>query len=157
MNTFMKDSSEFQLNGVLETKSDHGTALLLGADPEACQASSEILERCGLKTLRLSSLAELREAIRERKPCLLLCEDIVPEGDFRDVLKCAVSSKQEVPVIVFSRLADWERYLDAVGLGAYDLLRFPFRTGELQGVLGRALADSRLVFPGQATSRVPEG
>lgn len=146
MRAFLKDFSESQPRDLVasETKVSmrrNGTALLLGMDPEACDVSSDILERYGLDIVRLSCVADLREVIEERRPCVLVSEDRVADGDFRDVLGCVLSSVQEFPVIVFSRLADWDEYFAAVKLGAHDLLRFPFRTGELRWVVERALAD----------------
>lgn len=146
MRAFLKDFSESQACDLVASEAKvsmrrSGTALLLGMDPEACEVSSDILERYGLETVRLSCVAELREVIEERRPCVLVSEDRVADGDFRDVLGCVLSSVQEFPVIVFSRIADWDEYLAAVKLGAHDLLRFPFRTGELRWVVERALTD----------------
>lgn len=159
MRAVLKDFSESQQCDLVESKTEvtaprNGTALLLGKDPEACEVIWDILERYGLETLRLFRVAELRWVIEERKPCVLVSEDRVPDGDFRDVLGCVVSSMQELPVIVFSRLADWDEYFAAVKLGAHDLLRFPFRTGELRWVVERALADGPLVFQGGTGRRV---
>ena len=146
MRAFLKDFSESQACDFVasETKVSmrrNGTALLLGKDPEACEVSSDILERYGLETVRLSCLAELREVIERKKTVRASERGPCCHGDFRDVLGCVLSSVQEFPVIVFSRIAEWDEYLAAVKLGARDLLRFPFRTGELRWVVERALTD----------------
>lgn len=130
------------------------TALVLGADAEACQVASEVLERRGLTTSKLSRIAELRSEMLAQGAGLLICEDVLPDGDFRDILKLSLSQEAAVPVIVFSRLAHWDQYLAAVRLGAHDLLRFPFRTGELQWVAERALAEGSLALPNRAAGEV---
>lgn len=151
MRGFIRVSSKSQRHNQAKAASEYPqasrrTALVLGADAEACNAASEALETRGLATLRLWRVADLRSAMFEDAG-LLLCEDVLPDGDFRDILKLSLSQEAAVPVIVFSRLADWDQYLAAVRLGAHDLLRFPFRTGELQWVAERALAEGSLGLP----------
>lgn len=126
------------------------TAMLLGEDLEACDICSELLERCGLATTRLFTVADLRRTILGQEACLLLCEDVLPDGDFRDVLKIIRDSRASVPVILFSRVADWDEYFAAMKFGAHDLLRFPFRTGELKWVIDRTLAGGTLIFSSEA-------
>lgn len=155
MSRFMTVSSESQFQ---ELQADSSktlqttiqTAMLLGEDPEACDVGSELLERCGLATTRLSTVADLRRRVLGQEACLLLCEDVLPDGDFRDVLKIIRDSRASVPVILFSRLADWDEYLTAMKLGARDLLRFPFRTGELKWVIDQTLTDGTLSFSNEA-------
>lgn len=159
MSGFLKVSAkprfrELQVDSSKTLETTIQTAMLLGEDPEACDVGSELLGRCGLATTRLSTVADLRKRIAEQEACLLLCEDVLPDGDFRDVLKVVRDSRATVPVILFSRLADWDEYLAAMKLGAHDLLRFPFRTGELQWVIDRTLADGALGFSDEAGDQV---
>jgi len=159
MSQFIRVSSKSRLQNCLADNSSNSkinikTAMLLGADPEACEVGSRLLERCGLTTMKLSTVADLRKGMAEQEACLLLCEDVLPDGDFRDVLKVVRDSRATVPVILFSRLADWDEYLAAVKLGAHDLLRFPFRAGELQWVIDRTLAERPLDFSDEAGAQV---
>ena len=159
MSRFIKVSSksrfqELQADSSKTLETTIQTAMLLGEDPEACDVGSELLGRYGLATTRLSTVADLRRRILEQETCLLLCEDVLPDGDFRDVLRVVRDSRATVPVILFSRLADWDEYLAAMKLGAHDLLRFPFRRGELQWVIDRTLADGALGFSDEAGDQV---
>jgi DNA-binding NtrC family response regulator len=122
------------------------TALLLVADLGAFSVASEVLARCGLRTIRLSSVAELRKETSLHDASLLVCEEALPDGDFQDVLKFIRPSRADMPVIVFSRIADWDQYLTAVKLGACDSLQFPFRAGELQWAVAAALGTGHLAL-----------
>jgi len=51
--------------------------------------------------------------------------------------------------VVFSRLGEWDHYLEAIRLGAFDCLRYPFRTGELRWVVNRALQERGMSCPGE--------
>lgn len=144
MSGFIRVSSRFR-PGV--AKNSIRRVALVGADPETCGIASKLLDGRGLATLRFSTVSDLRKGFAAQETCLLLCEDVLPDGDFRDVLLVSHQVQPTVPVIVYSRIADWSEYLAAVKLGAHDLLRFPFRAGELQWVIDRALADGTMVSP----------
>jgi len=47
---------------------------------------------------------------------LLLCEEQLPDGTFRDALNFLSGTTRHIPMIVFSRIAEWENYLEAVRL-----------------------------------------
>jgi DNA-binding NtrC family response regulator len=111
------------------------SALILTADEQACENLAPALTECGFEPVRLGSVGELRMGALDGRAALLLCEQFLPDGDFRDVLRVLTVAAKKIPVIVFSRIADWDSYLQAMRLGAYDCLRYPFRCGELQRIL----------------------
>jgi len=86
----------------------------------------------------LLSTVELRSCIRKSDISVLVCEEVLLDGNYKEVLHLS-RSVGHIPVVVFSRLADWDQYLEAIRLGAFDCLRYPFRTGELRWVISRAL------------------
>src|SRR5439155_24751328 len=107
MSQFIRVSSKSRLQNCLADNSSNSkinikTAMLRGADPEACEVGSRLLERCGLTTMKLSTVADLRKGMAEQEACLLLCEDVLPDGHFRDVLKVVRDSRATVTVILFS-------------------------------------------------------
>ena len=111
------------------------SALILTADEQACENLAPALTECGFEPVRLGSVGELRMGALDGQAALLLCEQFLPDGDFRDALRVLTVAAKKIPVIVFSRIADWDSYLQAMRLGAYDCLRYPFRCGELQRIL----------------------
>jgi len=116
-------------------------ALILTGDPHAKEALPPLIIACGFEPVRLSAIGDLRTGGLDSAAVLLLCEESLPDGDFRDALRILNHSARKIPVIVFSQLADWDGYLRAMQAGAFDFLRYPFLSGELQRVL-------RLVVPG---------
>jgi DNA-binding NtrC family response regulator len=113
-------------------------ALMLAIDPGVSQCIGEVLDRCGFEPVLLSTVAELRSCIRKSDISVLVCEEVLLDGNYKEVLHLS-RSVGHIPVVVFSRLADWDQYLEAIRLGAFDCLRYPFRTGELRWVISRAL------------------
>lgn len=134
------------------TALSHGTnvvrkALMLAIDPGASQRISEVLDRCGFETVLLSTVAELRSCIRESEISVLVCEEMFPGGNYKEVLRVTRGVGGHIPVVIFSRLADWDQYLEAIRPGAFDCRRYPFRTGELRWVVNRALQERSLECP----------
>jgi DNA-binding NtrC family response regulator len=115
------------------------SALILAADEQACENLAPVVTECGFEPVRLGSVGELRMGALDERTALLLCEQVLPDGDFRDALRILAAAARKIPVIVFSRIAGWDTYVQAVKLGAHDCLRYPFRRGELKWILGQII------------------
>lgn len=112
-----------------------GRALILAADEIASATLPVLILQSGLQPISMCSVTKLRSCKLQSPISLLLCEERLPDGNFRDALGCLRQAGQRTPMIVFSRTAEWENYLEAVRCGAYDCLRYPFRAGELQQII----------------------
>jgi DNA-binding NtrC family response regulator len=154
----MKESTLFYPGGEATHSSNsalrHGRnegrkALMLAIDPGVSQCIGEALDRCGLEPVLLSTVAELRSCIRKSGISVLVCEEVLLDGNYKEVLRVSRAAGGHIPVVVFSRLADWDQYMEAVRLGAFDCLRYPFRTGELRWVVNRALQERGVSCPGE--------
>jgi len=149
----MKEPTSFYAGGEATHSSNtalaHGRnggrkALILAIDPDASQCIGEVLDRCGFEPVLLSTVAELRSCIRKPDISVLVCEEFLLDGNYKEVLRVSRDVRGHVPVVVFSRLADWDQYLEAIRLGAFDCLRYPFRTGELRWAVNQALQSAQL-------------
>ena len=154
----MKETTLFYPGGEAthssNTTSRHGRnegrkALMLAIDLAASQCIGEALDRCGFEPVLLSTVAELRSWIREPDISVLVCEEVLRDGNYKEVLRVSRGVGGHIPVVVFSRLGEWDQYLEAIRLGASDCLRYPFRTGELRWVVNRALQERGVSCPGE--------
>ncbi len=73
---------------------------------------------------------------------VVFCSDTLPDGDFRAIMNEVRKSSADVPVIVLSRLANWDAYLSAIGAGAFDYIAYPPDTAETERILWAALSES---------------
>jgi DNA-binding NtrC family response regulator len=73
---------------------------------------------------------------------VVLCSDILSDGDFRAVLREVKKSTVQAPVIVLSRAAAWDSYLKALGAGAFDYIVCPPDAAETRRIIWSALADT---------------
>lgn len=103
------------------------------------QALASMLERLGLKPILVSSVEKSRGVLAERSVRLIFCEDELPDGSVGRVLDEIHKSSLHVPVIVISRLENWDEYLRAMRLGAFDYITSPLRRSEVEQVIRRAL------------------
>lgn len=100
------------------------------------------LLRCGLGPICCSNLQEARTLLCQEAFRVVLCSDILSDGDFRAVLREVKKSTVQAPVIVLSRAAAWDSYLKALGAGAFDYIVCPPDAAETRRIIWSALADT---------------
>jgi two-component system response regulator AtoC len=99
--------------------------LIVSSELENRRALNEILCKEGHETICASRVSECQEALQTQKVSLIFCDRRLSDGSYRDVIAATRAARQPVRVIVTSRLADWDEYLDALHNGAFDLISSP--------------------------------
>jgi DNA-binding NtrC family response regulator len=106
---------------------------------EIQQSFASSLGLCGLAPV-LASTAEEAITILNRHPIsLVFCSDETPGDRFEDLICQPWRRSDKVPVVVFSRLDDWRRYLNFLHLGAFDYVLLPLDQGEIERVVRNTL------------------
>lgn len=113
--------------------------LLVSGDPETRRMLSEALRLSGAKLTSASSVAEARQLLARERPALVFCERRLADGSFRDVLRTQEVTQTGLPVVVASRLAETEEYLEAMRMGAFDFIAQPYHRGEVEQIVQNAL------------------
>ena len=89
----------------------------------------------------LHAAADIREALsvaRMVRPRVVICDQILADGDWRDLLANFGGGERETPVIVVSTFADDRLWAEVLNLGGYDLLAKPFTACEVSRVVKMA-------------------
>jgi len=94
--------------------------------------------KCGLGPVSCSTLDDARFLLARQDFTIVFCSDTLPDGDFHAVIRTARS----IPVIVLSRLAEWEPFLVAINAGAFDYIACPPDPVETERILLLALSKS---------------
>ena len=110
------------------------------------------VELAGMVPLSCQSVEEAMEAMNSESFHAVVCEDILSEKALKSILKLARNRTKPVPVIVASRTGEWDEYLKALRLGAFDYLVLPPRRDEVKRVLGLALAEATRNMSNQVVS-----
>lgn len=99
--------------------------LVVSSELESRRTLNEILRKEGNETICASRISECEEALQTQRVTLIFCDRRLPDGNYRDVLAAVRAAHQHARLIVTSRLADWDEYLDALHNGAFDLIASP--------------------------------
>jgi len=113
-------------------------ALIICSDGESRERVIATTQKCGLGPVSCSNLDDARFLLARQRCAIVFCSDTLPDGDFRAVIRTARS----VPVIVLSRVAEWEPYLLAINAGAFDYIACPPDLVETERILWIALNES---------------
>ena len=86
----------------------------------------------------VSKISECEEILADHKVTLIFCERRLTDGTYRDLLAAVRHAKNRVRVVVTSRLADWDEYLEALHHGAFDLIALPCRATDVMWAISQA-------------------
>jgi DNA-binding response OmpR family regulator len=76
--------------------------------------------------------------VRRIHPWVVICDQTLADGDWRDLLVALQAEADAPPLIVVSRLADDRLWAEVLNLGGYDLLTKPFIAVEVTRVVRMA-------------------
>jgi len=113
--------------------------LIISSDPQSIQALTDILSHCGVEQFVCSTANEAKVILAGHSVGLVFCEERLLDGSYDDILEEAERAATPIPVVVTSRAGDWDPYLRAMRLGADDYIVFPYRRGDVERAVGRAL------------------
>lgn len=116
--------------------------LMICSDSAHSDKASEIVRELDLQSVICSSLTDALSLIGRQMFQLVLCDDDLPDCDLRTSLKVLLSATGGVPVIVLSRLAEWDAYMMALGAGAFDYIACPPERVETERILRLALSQN---------------
>ena len=118
--------------------------LVVGSDVGNRTALVNILEECGLEPVIASNVEETRTILARRPTHVVFCEDNLPDGSFREILRLVKATRPESQVVVSSKLGGVDEYIEAMNLGAFDFIAPPYRDADVISVTDGACDRYRL-------------
>jgi DNA-binding NtrC family response regulator len=115
--------------------------MIASADVEERRAMVNILVKQGLDPIIAASVSECRESMEQENVGLAFCARSLADGDYRDLLLAARVDRSRTRIVLTTRLTDWDEYLDAVRLGAFDVISAPCRPTDMEWMIIQALRD----------------
>jgi DNA-binding NtrC family response regulator len=115
--------------------------LIVSSDLDHRRALTSILNTEGWSPLHASRLSECRDTLAAQNVSLIFCERRLADGTYRDLLSIAQTSARKVPMVVTSRVADWDEYLEALRYGAVDLIASPCKPNDVSSAIAQAHRD----------------
>lgn len=117
--------------------------LVASNDLEGRRVLSGILREQGIDPICTSSVHECEEIAASENVGLIFCDRNLSDGDYRDVLAAHRSGRGKARVVITSRHADWDEYLEAIRLGAFDVIAAPCRPTDVEWMVIQAKRDDR--------------
>ena len=117
------------------------SALVLIADdePGVRMGLSALCQECGFRAIEASSGREALEQVATHQPDLVLLDLSMPEGSGMDILPQIVGQEDAPAVVILTGYADVRTAVQAMRLGAENLLEKPVEAEDLREVLERIL------------------
>ena len=113
--------------------------LVVSSDDEVRRNLAGIVGLYGLEPVLCVTVADSRAVLTRYPICVVVCEDQLADGSYRDLVEAVKRTTADAPVIVVSRLADWNEYLNAVRAGALDYIGLPPHRAEIEWAIKNVL------------------
>lgn len=117
--------------------------LIVSSNPEERLKLSRILLQHQCEPICACNIREGLELVEKQALGLIFCDSELVEGSYRDFLNGVRALKSKTRVVVTSRLADWDQYLVAMRLGAFDMIALPCRSTDIEWLLIQASREER--------------
>jgi len=117
--------------------------LVASSDLEGRRALSNILDKLGVDPLTSSSVRECKELIASERVGLIFCDRLLADGNCNDLLNASRGGRTKTRVVVMSSTADWDEFLEAMRLGAFDVIASPCRATDVEWMIIQALRYER--------------
>jgi two-component system response regulator AtoC len=119
--------------------------LVADDEPSVRHVLTLVLSGLGYEVRAVSDGEEALRELGARGYDVLLCDVRMPRRDGLSVLRQALAEHPGLTVVVMSAYGSQEQALEAVGAGAYDYVRKPFKPEEIVFVLRKAEERERLL------------
>jgi len=109
--------------------------LVVSSNYEICGLLADELLLNGIAPVIATGIQESRDRVTANHITIVICEEVLPDGKYSEILRLTQRTINSPPVIVVSKASGWEEYFTAVEMGAYDFFAFPPIPGEFQRVI----------------------
>jgi DNA-binding NtrC family response regulator len=99
---------------------------------------SGVFQRTNWRLLHVRSIREATEVLKTNRVPVVLCESVLPDGNWKSLLGCFAQTSDEPLLVVTSRHADDRLWAEVLNLGGYDVLSKPFDHAEVVRVISAA-------------------
>lgn len=85
------------------------------------------------------NVAQAREVLQRRYFSVVFCEERLPDGTYGDLLHDVRALSEDTRVVVMLCTGEWEEYLEALHMGAAEVLRCPLQPTDVDLALIHAM------------------
>jgi len=101
------------------------------------------LEALSADVIVCSTRTQAEEVLSGQAVDVIFCDEHLPDGSYGDLLHAQHCERKVQRVVVATRTGEWDLYFEAVGKGAFDVIRSPWHPTDVEMALIRALREER--------------
>ena len=101
------------------------------------------LEGLPLNTFSVSTIGQALEVLSTHTFAIFFCEERVGDGSYRERLQLTLANSWPSRFMVMLCTGEWEEYLEALRLGAAEVLRVPLQSTDIDIALFHAMRQGR--------------
>ena len=109
--------------------------LIVSCRPENRKTLVRALDELSINCYVAPTIRDAREVLALRSLSLVFCEERLSDGSYCDLLRDVRATWPETRFVVMLCTGEWKEYLEAMRLGAQEILRCPLRPIDLDLVL----------------------
>lgn len=117
--------------------------IVASPDLENRKHLTEILVKIGIDPLRASTIRECQEMYEQRRVGLIFCDARLADGTCEEFLKQYPRGGPRPRVVLTSRTADWDEFMRATRLGAFDVICVPCYPTDVEWMVIEASREER--------------
>jgi DNA-binding NtrC family response regulator len=119
----------------------HWDVLVASSDMEERRNLVRIFEGLSMNVISCNGMSQAAEVLSRQPVDLVFCDDSLSDGSYRDLLTTKKNRLNAPRVVVTSRTWEWEEYLEAMRLGAFDVVRRPWQPTDVEMVVLLAMRE----------------
>ena len=112
-------------------------ALIVSDRMEHVKTMVRILDGLPIKAYAACTLKQAEQVLSRQPFSVIFCDERLPGGSYRKLLnsRTAGQRRRESCFVVTLQTGEWEEYLEALHLGAFEAIRCPIQLGDVESVL----------------------
>jgi DNA-binding NtrC family response regulator len=115
--------------------------VIASADVAERRAMRRIMAEQGVDSIGAATVRECVEVMAHESVGLIFCARSLADGTVRDLLRVSRNEKRRSRIVPMIGLTDWDEYLEAMHLGAFDVISAPCRPTDVEWMIIQALRD----------------
>jgi DNA-binding NtrC family response regulator len=115
--------------------------LVLSPHFEVRQSLLRTLEGFSADVIACAAVTQAVEVLSRQPVDLVFCDEHLTDGSYSDLIDPSRSEHKSLRVVVVAGTGEWEFYFDAVGKGAFDVVRSPWYATDVEMVVIRAMRE----------------
>jgi DNA-binding NtrC family response regulator len=112
-----------------------------------------ILDELPVLVFSTATVDHAREVLATHSIELIFCEESFPDGTYKDLLKIIRLTQPETHFVLMLYTGEWSEYLEAMSLGAWEVLRSPLQPTDVEFLVNRSTRERAISCTAPAEAR----